>query len=218
MDNAKLYDESRQHIVVLAREGDQQAPVDATPGWTVHDVVGHLAGGLGDFVARRFDGVDTGEWGERHVRERRDRSLDDLVAEWEDNRRGADDALASPMGSVLVAEIIAHEHDIRAALNRPGTREGEAVRAAVQRPLAEIDKRIRESGGPALRIVTEDGERVLGDGAPEGTLRVSSFELMRAIGGRRSRDQVRALDWDGDPDRWLDTFFLFGGRDTDLHE
>ncbi len=218
MDNAATYDEARRRITELVADGDLGAAVEACPGWTVHDVVAHLAVGLGDFVARRFDGVGSGEWGERHVRESRDRPLEDLLAEWEDNRATADEALGSPMGSVLVAEIVSHEHDIRTALDRPGAREDEGVRAAVQRPLAEIDKRIREAGTPALRIVTEDGERVLGEGEPAGTLRTSSFELMRTIGGRRSREQIRALDWDRDPDRWLETLFLFGGRDSDLAE
>ena len=53
---------------------------------------------------------------------------------------------------------------------------------------------------PALRISLEHGDRVLGHGEPAGTLRTTSFELMRAIGGRRSPEQIKAMDWDGDPD------------------
>jgi hypothetical protein len=41
-------------------------------------------------------------------------------------------------------------------------------------------------------------------------LRTTSFELMRAIGGRRSVDQIKALDWDGDPDVWISSLALFG--------
>jgi hypothetical protein len=33
---------------------------------------------------------------------------------------------------------------------------------------------------------------------------------MRAIGGRRTADQIKALDWDGDPDIWIAALALFG--------
>jgi len=213
-----MYDEARQRIVELARNGDPAAAVPACPGWTVKDVVAHLAAGLGDFTARRFDGAGSGEWGERQVRERHDSSLEDSLSEWEANRAAADETLDSPMGGVLLAEIISHEHDIRGALGRPGAREVEAVRAAWQRPLGEFDRQTREAGLPALRVVVDGEERVVGEGEPAGTLRVSSFELLRSLAGRRSRGQVRALDWEGDPDTWLDVFFLFGEPDGDLHE
>jgi hypothetical protein len=34
--------------------------------------------------------------------------------------------------------------------------------------------------------------------------------LFRALHGRRTVEQVRAMDWDGDPEPWLSAFFLFG--------
>ena len=220
MDDATMYDEAKARIVALVTDGtaDIYAAVDACPGWTVKDLVAHLAGGLGDFVARRFDGVESGEWGERNVSERRDRSLADHLVEWEANRVAAAPLFDSPTSGVLLAEIISHEHDIRTALNRPGARDEEAVRAASVRPLQELDRRMREAGSPALRIVVDGSERVVGDGEPAGTLTVSAFELLRTIGGRRSPDQVQSVDWDGDPFPWLDTFSLFGGRTSDLVE
>lgn len=242
-----LYDAARLRIVELVRDAGAAAaaPVPACPGWTVGDVVAHLAGGLGDFLARRFDGVESGEWGERQVRDRHGRSVEENLAEWDTHRAAAGPLFDSPMAGVLVAEIVSHEHDIRAALNRPGAREDEAVRAALERPLEEIDRKMREAGLPTLRIVVdgpvsdarEPSERtahgeylaserrsehsgtavILGDGQPARTLRVSAFELLRSVGGRRSQAQVRALDWDGDPE--VDVFALFGGlRAEDLDE
>ncbi|MGI8707100.1 MAG: hypothetical protein ACR2LG_02690 [Actinomycetota bacterium] len=41
-------------------------------------------------------------------------------------------------------------------------------------------------------------------------LRTSTFELFRALHGRRTVDQVRAMEWDGDPEPWMPVFFVFG--------
>ncbi|MQA83318.1 MAG: maleylpyruvate isomerase family mycothiol-dependent enzyme [Streptosporangiales bacterium] len=219
MNSAEIYDAARKRIVELVRAGDQDAAVAACPGWTVRDLVAHLAGGLGSFLSRDFDAGEYANHGERTVHERRGRSFDELLAEWERHRAAADEAFASPMGGVLVAEIVSHEHDIRTALARPGARDDEAVRAALDRPLQEIDRRMRDGGLPALRILVNGEERVLGEGDPAGTLRVTAFELLRSIGGRRSQRQVRALDWDVDPEPFLGVFTLFGEfRADDLEE
>lgn len=213
MDNAAHYDASRARIEELVSGAELSAPVAACPGWTVQDVVAHLAGGLGAFVARDFEPGEHANFGERMVHERRGRSLEDHLTEWAANRAKADEALAGPMGGVLVAEIVSHEHDIRTALGKPGAREEPGVRAAPERPLQEIDNRLRESGAPAVRLVVGGTERVLGEGEPSATVRLSAFDLLRAVGGRRSAAQLRSLDWDGEPR--MDAFTLFGEPRTD---
>jgi uncharacterized protein (TIGR03083 family) len=197
---------------------DLAIPVEACPGWSAQDLVAHLAGGLGHFVMRDFDSAGHTNVGERWVSERRDQTLAELLAEWERNRKHADETLASPVGGVLVAEIISHEHDLRQALAQPGARDDPAVRAATERPLQEVDKRLRAAGSPPVRIVVDgdSDEVVLGDGEPTSTVRLTAFELLRAM-GRRSERQLRALDWDGEPR--LDVFTLFGPpREADLEE
>ena len=126
------------------------------------------------------------------------------------NRSLAEPLFDTPMGSVLISEVVQHEHDLLAALGVSGDLDSVAVRAALTKPLQQLDQRMRENDVPALRIPLEHGDRVLGHGEPAGTLRTTSFELMRAIGGRRSVDQIKALDWDGDPDIWIAALALFG--------
>ncbi|WP_447005282.1 maleylpyruvate isomerase family mycothiol-dependent enzyme [Saccharothrix isguenensis] len=218
MSNAITYDAARRRIISLVTGGDPDAPVEACPGWTVKDVVAHLAGGLGDFTEGRLEGVEDGSWGERQVRDRRDRSTGDLLVEWERNFQIAEGLFDSPMGAVLIAEIISHEHDIRTALGQPGERDNVAVRAALTRPLQDVDQRMRARHLAALRITLEHGDRVLGEGDPAGVLRTSSFELLRVLGGRRNEEQVRALDWDTDPGPWLEVLPVLGRRDTALAE
>ncbi|MCG8921996.1 maleylpyruvate isomerase family mycothiol-dependent enzyme [Lentzea sp. CC55] len=210
MTNAPIYDAAKARITALVSGADPLTPVPATPGWSVKDVVAHLAGGLRDFADGRFDGVESGEWGERQVRDRRDNTLQDAFAEWDENLVRAAELFDTPMGPVLVSEVVAHEHDLRSALGVPGDRGGVEVRAALVRPLQQLDRRLRENDVPALRISLEHGDRVLGHGEPAGTLRTTSFELLRAIGGRRSADQIKALDWDGDPDVWISSLALSG--------
>ncbi|WP_020578526.1 maleylpyruvate isomerase family mycothiol-dependent enzyme [Actinopolymorpha alba] len=221
MSNAQLYDASRVRIVALIRAGDPGAPVAACPGWTAKDLISHLAGGLGDFLTRRFEVEEGDDFGERTVRERRDQSVEDALAEWQRHRATADELLASPMGGVLVAEVVSHEHDLRTALGQPGARDEPGVRAALERPLQEVDRKRREAGGAAVRLVVDGAtEQVIGAGEPAATLRVSAFELLRTISGRRTKDQVRALDWSvDDATPYLPALTMFGEfRDTPLDE
>ena len=62
MTNAPIYDAAKQRITSLVEGRDPQTPVAATPGWSVKDVVAHLAGGLreGVRVARVQDDVGAG--------------------------------------------------------------------------------------------------------------------------------------------------------------
>ncbi|MGW0228293.1 maleylpyruvate isomerase family mycothiol-dependent enzyme [Actinopolymorpha singaporensis] len=215
---AELYDACMARTAALLRDADPSTPVDACPGWTVEALAAHLAGALADFLARRFDVADGDDFGERTVRERQGQAVAESLAEWERHRARAGDLLASPMGGVLVAEVVSHEQDLRCALGRPGARSDQSVRAGLDRPLDQIDQRLRQSGGPAFRLAIDDEEqRIIGEGEPVATLRASAYDLLRTIGGRRTRDQVRAMDWDGDPEPVLDSLALFGSyRDTPL--
>jgi hypothetical protein len=55
---------------------------------------------------------------------------------------------------------------------------------------------------------------------PLGSLTAGLFELLRALTGRRSAEQIRRLDWTVDPHAYLPLFGLppFTARDTDLVE
>ncbi|MFD2078627.1 TIGR03083 family protein [Actinopolymorpha cephalotaxi] len=214
----ELYDAAMARTAALLRDADPGTPVDACPGWTVEALAAHLAGALADFAAQRFDLASGDDFGERTVRERDGQSVADSLVEWERHRADAEPLLTSPMGTVLVTEVVSHEQDLRTALDKPGARTDPAVRVGLTRPLEQIDQRLRESGGPAVRLVIDDEEpRTIGAGEPVATLRVAAYDLLRTVGGRRTRDQVRALSWDGDPEPALDSLPLFGTyRDTPL--
>jgi uncharacterized protein (TIGR03083 family) len=218
MDNRAIYESARQRIAELARNGDPDTPVPTCPGWTVKDLVAHLAGSLNAYTTGALEGATSPTWGDKQVEEHRDLSLEDCLVEWEKSAHDAGGLFESQLGLVAVADVLAHEQDIRTALDRPGHRDGEGILASVELALGFIDQRMQASQVPALRIETEDLDRTIGDGEPAWTLRTSTCELWRSLHGRRSRAQVRALDWSVDPEPWLDVMFLFGPAETDIHE
>ena len=217
VDHARGYEAVRGRIVDVVRDADPATPVPTCPGWTVKDVVAHLSGVLADFAAGRLDGVATPEWTARQVEERRAWSLKQCLEEWAANVDRARPIFDTPGAPILLADVVSHEHDLRTALGRPGARDSDEVRAAAATLLRGLEGLLRGAGCPPLRVES-DVERVLGDGEPAGTLRASSFELLRAITGRRTAAQVRALDWDGDPDAWVHAFFVFGPASEDVRE
>jgi hypothetical protein len=64
---------------ISTEELSRQVP--ATPDWTVHDVLAHLAGGPADALSGRMDGAPGPDWTERHVGERAAHTTAALVAE-----------------------------------------------------------------------------------------------------------------------------------------
>ncbi|HEV7886739.1 MAG TPA: maleylpyruvate isomerase family mycothiol-dependent enzyme, partial [Acidimicrobiales bacterium] len=127
MELAGIYAETRVRIGALAREltPEQAAtPVPATPAWTVQDVLAHLTGVCVDITEGRIEGAATPPWTAAQVEARRGRSLAEVVAEW-DERGPALEAIITNAGgavSAVVADVVTHEQDIRAALGRPGAR------------------------------------------------------------------------------------------------
>ena len=68
----------------------------------------------------------------------------------------------------------------------------------------------RAEGVGTLTLRAGDREWTIGSGDPTATLTApDEGELARVVGGRRTADQVRALDWTGDPEPWLPVLPLF---------
>jgi uncharacterized protein (TIGR03083 family) len=193
--------------LVRGREGIAELPVPACPGWTIRQVVAHLAGVAQDIVSLNLEKKGTGPWADAQVARLDGHSIDDLLDLW---RQSLDPlaaylALASDAGVCqLVFDTLTHEHDIRGALSEPGSRVGDlAFRAALGFVTTMGDQLIRQAGLPALQLSTPTvGSVQLGDphaACRHVALRISDFEALRCFGGRRSVGQLLALPWDGDP-------------------
>ena len=67
-----------------------------------------------------------------------------------------------------------------------------------------------------ITVITPDREYRLGSGEAQATVRVDTYELSRAVFGRRSRAQIEAWDWTGSPGRFADRLPVMGPTETDL--
>ncbi|OBH20610.1 maleylpyruvate isomerase family mycothiol-dependent enzyme [Mycolicibacter terrae] len=213
-----IYRAARDRIGNLAAGlGDHQlrTPVPATPGWTVHDVLAHLVGGAADVLAGRLDGAPGDSWTARHVAERRDHPVEELLAEWERAAPAVEASLPKQhTGPNLAADAICHEADLHEALGLPRT-----DRAHWQ-PLLEVMARFpgRRLGDTAtLVIIDELGQQWRsGSGESVTQLRADGYELMRGVFSRRSRRQIAGWDWSPEPpSAVVDGFGAFGPRDDD---
>jgi uncharacterized protein (TIGR03083 family) len=224
-----LYREGRLRISGMVGDlGPVEAgrPVDACPGWTVHDVVAHLAGACADALAGRLDGVTTAAWADAQVAARRDRTLPELLEEWSTVApplEAEPDLFPERLQTIWVLDITVHEQDVRGALGRPGARESDAMAIALEFLVREgLDRRLAGAGLGPLEVRTGAKTWVVGepDGGPAEAVDLSQFELFRALTGRRSTAQIARYEWTCDPRPFLAAFEFgtFTTRTADLVE
>ncbi|WP_207548047.1 maleylpyruvate isomerase N-terminal domain-containing protein [Mycolicibacterium mucogenicum] len=211
---ADLYQQTMDRIVELVSAPDVSvdAPVAACPGWSVRDVLAHLAGVAQDWAAGRRVAPPNDAQTAAQVARFDGCGLDDILRAWGDAAaelpRLAREGIVPPLGDIVV-----HEHDIRDALGRPGARDSAALQCV-------SDQLLRKLVTPVpVRIMVEDGEYRCGpDAEPAIDLKTTRFEALRWRTGRRSRHQMAAMAWSGDPVAVLDHLFMFGPATADLVE
>ncbi len=224
METNALYAETRTRITeVLAplSEGELERRAPATPEWRVRDIAAHLSGNLADILAGNLEGVATDPWTAAQVDARRGKSIAEILDEWRDNAAKVEPMLNDfgPVGMQLVADTVTHEHDICGALNRAGGRDAAAADGTLQWLVDVFNDRLLAGQLPALRIAAGDQEWVIGTGEPAATVTApDTFELLRALIGRRSVTQVAGWKWEGEAGPYLGVFAPWGLRSTDLVE
>ena len=233
-DLAAVYDETRQRITAVVSGLDDatlQRPVPAAPGWMVRDLVAHLAGDLAavladdlpaSFFATCGDPAEVAKlnaWTDRMVTERRGRAIADVLDEWETltpkawavlAERANGPGMASIADAVVTTDAAVHEQDLYGALGVVRARDSAALRVGTSSYVNVLGMRL--NGLAPVQFVTPEKTYVAGAGEPAVSARVQRFELFRALSGRRSPDQIRAWDWTGDPEPYLELFYLYGPR------
>ncbi|MEV0644565.1 hypothetical protein AB0I28_04830 [Phytomonospora sp. NPDC050363] len=223
MTPSQTYAAVRRRLLDLASTMDaatQAKPVPALPGWSVRDTYAHLAGMCTDVLDQRLTGMPNHEWTAGQLAERAPLSFVDVCAEWEKRGPGIDMVLAAPgneRSALMVQDAWQHEQDVRGALGLPGDRNAETCAWMAGFTLTHLARRWPE-GLPAVRAVAGGIDRTLGEGAPAATLRTDVYELARLTLGRRSRAQILALDWEGDPRPMLDHLHAFTLAEVELAE
>jgi uncharacterized protein (TIGR03083 family) len=243
MEMQDLYITQQEALAALVlaypdRSGNQ---VPACPAWTVADLLAHLVELSSDAVSGRLPVMDLLEqWRDEDVAQSRDQmtadqvdrvageSMEELVRRWRETTSTLDPMLSgavpfpepAPFGlaAILVTDLVIHDQDARGALVVQNAPHGPASSLAMASYLFAVDYRIRQLGLPALGVRYGSKTRLLGTGDPAATVSGTRFELLRAFGGRRSRQQILAFDWEGDPSPYVALIPAYGERADDLVE
>ncbi|HEX2297381.1 MAG TPA: maleylpyruvate isomerase family mycothiol-dependent enzyme [Pseudonocardiaceae bacterium] len=224
----EVYREARGRIVDVVRgcSAEQLArKVPGCPKWSVADTVAHLAAAAADVAAGTLTTVPDEEHTAAQVAQRRGRTLDEVIAEWDEACGELADwgSSAGPveqavparrLPAAMVHDVLTHEADIRGALGagRPPDAAWEASLSIMLRH----PERLKHL--PHLTVRAGAHEFTVGSGEPAATLAVDPYEFWRAQVGRRSRAQMAGWQWSGDPAPYLRAIPVFGPTDTDLTE
>lgn len=221
---AREYAATRDRVCALLADASPAVaatPVPACPAWTVHDVVSHVAGlAVALSSGNGPGGADLQAWIDALVEDRRGRPLAEVLDEW----AAAADATAALLGHMgagggqLTYDLVAHEHDIRHALGRPGARDSSSVVACADAVSMLLARDLAAHGLPAVRVTSGGRTWDVGEGEPGLAVELSPFELIRVFGSRRSEAQLRALPWSGDLERYLPGLAHMPFPAADLHE
>ena len=223
---AEAYQRGQIRIVEFVAGRDEETAVPATPEWTVADVVRHLTGVSVDLSNLALEGFASDEWTEKQVLSRRGMTFDEVVDEWANiigpasvlldaiDDLGLPETVASAVGTTRVTEIPAmaisdilhHEFDVRNAYADRDGRDILDIQFSAAGHVKSLRRTFDAAGLETIRIEASDSGMGwdIGYGEPVATLSASSFELMRAIGGRRTKDEVSEMGWVGDPEPFVD--------------
>jgi uncharacterized protein (TIGR03083 family) len=238
IDLAEAYSDTQRHLTGLVSDLDAGAlstVVQASPAWSVQDVVAHVTGIAGDLAAGSLppdlDLVESlrdpmqadrrDSLTQQQVESRRGVAIREVVEEWDGHLGALLPMLrgerpfpqARPfLGQIVLSDLAVHAQDVRGTLGRPGERGSAGVGVALASYAAALGFKLQALGLPALRLRYGDKERIVGTGEPAATLEADHFEVFRALTGRRSTSQIREMSWTGDPEPFLAHIPAYGER------
>ncbi len=215
MQIARRYLVAQRSFVDLVEgltDDEWATPVPCTPGWTVHDVLSHLAGVTIDVAEGNVEGAATEPWTAVQVDRWRTTPRSDLIATWNEQIGPVAEAIEAFGEFRPPIDCHTHEHDVRHALGRPGNRDSELI--------AWMAELFGAFGRPVV-VSLADGASMMIDGVGDqiALSGVTTFELVRSRLGRRSSAQVLSWNWSEPPTQTeLDEWFMFGPSPLPIHE
>jgi uncharacterized protein (TIGR03083 family) len=174
----EAYTELRVRVTELMRSlslAQAQTVVPHCPQWTVKDCLAHMVGVPEDVINGQMDGVASEAWTSRQVQRHKQDSVADLLSVWETNAPVFAKILPNipqPVISQFMFDQTTHEHDIRKAVGQPGGRDTLAVAVAE----GYIRNSLAQHSDPAI--------------AQLAAHKLTGFEFLRSLSGRRSRTQI----------------------------
>lgn len=224
-DIGALYRTTREQLtefVLGLDDGQRTQPLPATPDWSARDVLAHVTGIVADVLGGNLAGVGSDAWTGAQLAARAGRSADDIAQEWSQSapQIEAMAATAPPaMATALLADLATHDFDVRGAFGNREHRDSEVVRLVFGVYTEALGDRLDAAGVGALLIHTIEGDQVqAGHGSVGARVRGSRFDLVRALTGRRSADQIRSFIWYGPSEPFIAHFSQYPMRDEPLLE
>lgn len=212
-----LYRQARSRVCDLVGSMSEQQlakPLPATPSWSGRDLVAHLVGVAADVASGNIAGMTTEPWTAAQVERRKGRDLDDLLAEWDEVGPQAELAVAERRVTLPpVHDVTVHETDLREAHDLPRAPQ-DSVPPLLNSVLTVVARNNADQPG-GLLLTSGDQQWRIGTGEPQASVELDPYELYRGLFSRRSRRQLRAWPWRGDPGSYIDLLPVFGGRDDD---
>lgn len=203
VDLGQLYRQGRLRITDLVKDQEDDRPVAATPLWTVHDVVAHMAGIMEDVRTGNMEGVTSDPWTAAQIERGRSKSVSELLDQWARDAVGPEAILSTPEGEPYfraVVDVMTHLADLLTAFGRP-----------VDLPPAFLS-------WTAPQLIEAFNQEATSHGLPPVDVDAPDFEVFRGRLGRRTEVEVRSFEWSADPEPYLDTWFIFGRAESTLGE
>ncbi len=212
-ESAFAYAGIRQRLTdLLEGTPDEEAAsvvVPACPEWTITDVVAHLYGVEVDIVDGNVEGAGTAAWADDQVRRFAPLGLRRLSEAWNETSPQVEamgGTFPPRAAAQLVFDACTHEHDVRGAVGCPGARDTDSVIIGLTFIEDSISGLVEDKQLPGIELASPHFETTIGPDPAPVRVSTSAFELFRAFAGRRSLQQIRALDWEGDPSPYLAVF------------
>lgn len=216
------YASARQRVAGFVRDLDAaqlEQRVPACPAWRVRDVIAHMTGIAADFQDGRFPTGDMNAWTAEQVAARAERPFGDVVDEWDERAPGLEQLLSGPMAMVasnLVADVVTHEFDVHNAIGACDLRKPPEFDAAFATFARMQAAAIEAAGLPPVNL--RPGGRRLREDSTGTIVAGDDYELLRAISGRRTAEEIRRLDWSDDAEPYIPAFAPYALPQTSLGE
>lgn len=226
MPSLALYQQAKGATVALVGElplADLNRTCRACPAWSIQDVVAHHVHVTGEYIRGTFAEeayvAIVGEqsqraaaaaardvWTEGGVLARRDLDLAAVFAEWDALVERMDDRTAG-----IGLDLVMHLDDIAETLGATDPSASELSEDALGSWYhAFLVPRLTPTGAGIDLVATDTGRR-WSDGGDNPAVAGPAYDLLRAVGGRRTRSQADAsLDWGDTPEEARALLAVYG--------
>lgn len=208
-DPAQAYLECVDRITEMTTDAVVRVPVHACPPWTAHDLVAHLTGLAEDWIEENLAGYASAAWTQAQIDRHRHQPIDALVTSWATSAARLVELEPHPlMGTPArwaFGDALIHEADLRESLEDTRRPPIDAVATHLALSIQRWETQLRDAH-LALTITTTDGDCYRSTATADCTpVRVvaTTYEVWRAITGRRSPNAFLAMDWVGDAEAVL---------------